>query len=188
VAIAEGGLLYLFGGEADGAALPDAYVYDPAVQEWQSLPPMSEARSGASGGVINGEFYIAGGRDGQRLLDSCERFNPVQQLWESCPSLRQARAGAGAGTLLNKLYLFGGEGEGDLAYSEVLEADAESWQEIESPMLEEASSWYRPGVAVVETRLYVFGGERGDQLSPEVYVYTPLVYRFFIPAASSSGG
>lgn len=187
VAIDEGGLLYLFGGEANGEALADAYVYDPAGQEWRSLPPMDQPRSGASGGIIDGEFYIVGGRDGDRLLDSCERYNPVQESWQSCPSLLQARAGAGAATLLNKLYLFGGEGEGDLAYSELYQAGAESWQELESPMLGAATSWERPGVAVVETRLYVFGGELGATLSPAVYIYTPLVYRFFIPAASSSG-
>lgn len=188
VALAEGGLLYLFGGEADGAALADAYVYDPADQEWRSLPPMSQPRSGASGGVINGEFYITGGRDGDRLLDSCERYNPVEESWQSCPSLLQARAGAGAATLLNKLYVFGGEGEGDLAYGEMLQPDAESWQKIENPILAEAASWERPGVAVVETRLYVFGGKLGDALSPDVYIYTPLVHQFFIPAIESGGG
>ncbi len=186
VALVEGGLLYLFGGEANGEALGDAHVYDPAGQEWRPLPPMSQPRSGASGGIMNGEFYIVGGRDGERLLDSCERYNPVDESWQSCPSLLQARANAGAATLLNKLYLFGGEGEGALAASEIYQAGAESWQELESPMLETAASWERPGVAVVETRLYVFGGELGDTLSPAVYIYTPLVYRFFIPAASSS--
>lgn len=188
VALDEGGLLYLFGGEADGSALADAYVYNPAGEEWRALPPMSQPRSGASGGIINGEFYIVGGRDGDRLLDSCERYDPVEESWQSCPSLLQPRAGAGAATLLNKLYLFGGEGEGDLAYSEMYQADAQSWQELESPMLEAAASWERPGVAVVETRLYVFGGELDNTLSPDVYVYTPLVYRFFIPAIDSSPG
>lgn len=188
VALAEGGLLYLFGGEADGEALAGAYVYDPALQEWVALPPMSQPRSGATGGVLNGEFYIAGGRDGDRLLNSCERYDPVEKSWQSCPPLLQARAGAGAAPLLNKLYLFGGQGEGDLAYSEMLQVDAESWQEIDSPMLEGEASWTRPGVAVVETRLYVFGGELGDALSPEVYVYVPLVHQFFIPAIESGGG
>jgi N-acetylneuraminic acid mutarotase len=188
VALVEGGLLYLFGGEANGVALADAYVYDPANQEWRALPPLTQARSAASGGVMNGEFYIVGGREGERLLDSCERFNQAQERWESCPSLLQARAYGGAGTLLNKLYLFGGEGEGDLAHSEMLQVDAESWQEIDSPMLQEATSWARPGVAVVETRLYVFGGRLGSALSPEVYVYTPLIHQFFIPAIESGGG
>ncbi|MDT8305939.1 MAG: kelch repeat-containing protein [Anaerolineae bacterium] len=187
VALVNAGLLYVIGGEAGGAALDSAYVYDPAQQAWRALPPLEEARAAAGAGVLNGELYVVGGHDGDTVLDSCERFDPLAERWESCPSLLQPRAGAGYGTFLNKLYLFGGVGDGALTGSEVFEAGSETWQELETPMLADVGAWNRPGVAVVETRLYVLGGELGETLSPDVYVYTPLVYRFFIPAASASG-
>jgi DNA-binding CsgD family transcriptional regulator/N-acetylneuraminic acid mutarotase len=185
--LASGDLLYLFGGEAGGTASANAYVYDPGQQAWRSLPPMSQARAEAGAGIVNGEFYLVGGRDSAALLASCERFDPVREEWATCPALGQPRAGAGSATLLNKLYLFGGVGEAELAASEVYDAGDESWQEIETPMLAETDNWNRPGVAVVETRLYIIGGELGGALSPDVYVYTPFVYQFFIPAASASG-
>jgi DNA-binding CsgD family transcriptional regulator/N-acetylneuraminic acid mutarotase len=188
VAIASGDLLYVIGGEADGRALDTAYAYAPAEQAWRTLPPMAQPRAAASAGVIDGALYVVGGRDGDTLLASCERFDPAAQAWSSCPALPEPRAGAGAGTFLNKLYLFGGVSDESIAASAIYEAGSESWQELATPMLEEAGSWNRAGVAVVETRLYVLGGELGERLSPDVYVYTPLVYRFFIPAASSSGG
>lgn len=187
VALIHADLLYVIGGEAGGTALASTYVYDPTQQAWRALPPLKEARAGASAGVLNGELYVVGGRDGDALLSSCERFDPVAESWESCPPLLQPRAGAGYGTFLNKLYLFGGVGEGDLAASEVFEAGSEAWQELDTPMLADKHEWNRPGVAVVETRLYVVGGELGESLSPDVYVYTPLVHQFFIPAVSSTG-
>lgn len=185
--LASGDLLYLFGGEGGGTASANSYVYEPGQQAWRGLPPMSQARAAAGAGIINGEFYLVGGRDGPVLLDSCERFDPVREEWATCPALNQPRAGAGSATLLNKLYLFGGQGEGELAATEVYDAGSESWQEVETPMLADADTWNRPGVAVVETRLYVIGGELGGALSPDVYVHTPFFYQFFIPAASSSG-
>lgn len=185
--LVSGDLLYLFGGESGATASAGAYVYEPDQQAWRELPPMSQARATAGAGIINGEFYLVGGRAGPELLASCERFDPVREEWDACPELSQPRAGAGTATLLNKLYLFGGASEGGLATSVVYDAGSESWQEIETPMLAEADSWQRPGVAVVETRLYVVGGELGGALSPDVYVYTPFTYQFFIPAASSSG-
>jgi DNA-binding CsgD family transcriptional regulator/N-acetylneuraminic acid mutarotase len=187
VVLVSGDLLYVFGGEVDGEASANAYVYNPGQQEWRSLPPLRQARAAAGAGVLNGEFYVAGGRDGTTLLDSCERFDPAAESWGSCPPLSQPRAGAGSATLLNKLYLFGGIGDAELSTGQVYDAGREAWDEIETLMLAEAHAWNRPGVAVVETRLYVLGGELGESLSPDVYVYTPFFYQFFIPAASSSG-
>ena len=40
----------------------NAEAYDPARDVWYELPPMSVARHGFAGGIINGVFYTATGQ------------------------------------------------------------------------------------------------------------------------------
>ncbi len=136
---------------------------------------------------MGSDLYVAGGSDGRRALETCERFDPVEEVWASCPDLLEPRAGAAAAVVLNKLYVIGGGLHGDVSFSEVYDAENESWSEVTTPMLSEAPVWPHLGVTNVETRIYALGGVRDGSPSGDVYVYAPLVYQFFIPAASSGG-
>jgi N-acetylneuraminic acid mutarotase len=188
VALTSGGLLYLFGGQDGDAVLDSAFVFSPATQQWQTLPALQQARAFASGGVLGGKLYVVGGSDGTRALASCEVFDPAANAWSGCPDMIQPRAGAGAAVLLNKLYVLGGGLHGDVSSGEVYDANGESWSDVPVPMLEETPGWPHLGVASVETHIYALGGLREGALSEATYVYRPLVYQFFIPAASSGEG
>ena len=187
LALVTGGQLYLFGGQEGDEVLDGAYVYDPAADSWETLPEMRQARVFAAGGVLGSDLYVVGGSDGERALATCERFDPVEEAWSSCPDMIEARAGAGAAVVLSKLYVIGGGVHGDVRFSEVYDPENESWTEVATPMLAEASVWPHLGVSNVETRIYALGGLRDGSLSGELFVYAPLVYQFFIPAASSGG-
>jgi N-acetylneuraminic acid mutarotase len=188
LAVASDGLLYLFGGQDGETILNDAYVYDPAQQQWQALPPLQQARAFAAGGALGGQLYVVGGSDGDGVLASCEVFSPVAQSWAPCPAMLQARAAAGAAVLHSKLYVIGGEGEERVTTGEVYDARQETWAEIPTPMLDDAAAgWPYLGVANVETRIYALGGMRAGALADDTFVYTPLSYQFFIPAASTGG-
>ena len=188
VAIASDGLLYLFGGEDREEILADAYVYDPGTQQWQALPPMNEARTLAVGGALGGKLYVVGGSDGSQALASCELFDPLAAEWSDCPSLIHPRVAAGAAVFLNKIYVLGGVLSGASDSGEVYDAAEESWSEFNIPMLAEDADWPHLGVSSVESHIYALGGERMGQLSDEMYVYRPLVFEYFIPAASAGGG
>jgi DNA-binding CsgD family transcriptional regulator len=186
LALTFGNQLYLFGGEnSSGEVLDSAYVYDPAARQWQSLPSLQQARAFAAGGVLDGQLYVVGGSDGQEALASCERFDPLAEEWSTCPDLQQARTGAGAAAFLDKLYVLGGTSDDGVTVNEVMESGAEAWSEFAAPELEAGADWSYLGVTNVETRIYALGGNRQEQLSNETLIYRPLVYTFFIPAASA---
>ncbi|MDX1662778.1 MAG: kelch repeat-containing protein [Candidatus Promineifilaceae bacterium] len=187
-ALASDGLLYFFGGVHEETIRDSAYVYDPATQAWETLPPLVQARAFAAGGVINGELYVVGGTDGEMPLSSCERFDPAAGRWSSCPPMQVARSGAAAGVVLKKLYLFGGSLGEPAAVGERYDATSEGWEEIEMPMLSAAPDWPFLGASSVETRIYLLGGVSGGEPADKMYIYTPQVYQFFIPSASSGRG
>ncbi len=184
-------MLYLFGGEDGDEVLSSSYAYDPGLQQWQTLPPMPTARTMAVGGVLGGKLYVVGGSDGSELLAVCESFDPLSETWSDCPPLNQGRAAAGSAFFLNKLYVLGGMLQGEpgekAGVGEVYDAAAGTWETFAIPMLEDAQDWPYLGVSNVETHIYAVGGEQGGELSDALYVYRPLVYQFFIPAASAGG-
>lgn len=187
LALSSGGKLYLFGGRDGDEVLNEAYVYDPAADRWETLPAMQQARVFATGGTLGSNLYVVGGSDGRRALATCESFDPVDAAWSSCPDMLAPRAGAAGAVVLNRLYVIGGGLHGDVSFSELYSAENEEWTEITTPMLAEASTWPHLGVTNVETRIYALGGLRNGSPSGDVFIYAPLVYQFFIPAASSGG-
>lgn len=184
VAVAASDTLYLFGGQRADEVLAEAYRFDPARQQWETLPPMDQARVFATGGLLNSRPYIVGGNDGKETLATCERFDPTTDTWSSCPAMQVPRQAAAAAVILNKMYVLGGAGVA--AFGEVYDPDRE-WTEMEAPSTVDLAGWSHLGVTNVETRIYALGGQLQGERSDSMFVYAPLVYRFFIPAASSSG-
>jgi hypothetical protein len=114
-------------------------------------------------------------------------FDPIDESWAECPEMLQPRAGAGSAVLLNKLYVIGGglEGEGEVTFSEVYDPISETWQVVNTPMLDDRANWPYAGIGHIETRIYALGGRQGDAYLDDTLVYAPLVYQTYIPAASS---
>jgi hypothetical protein len=185
VAVADSDALYLFGGQRGDEILVESYRFDLARQAWESLPPLDGPRVFATGGLIGGQPHVVGGSDGQEALASCERFDPVARSWSTCPEMQVPRESAGSAVVLNKLYVVGGAAAGEAIFGEIYDPDR-GWQEMETPaVLAESPGWSRPGVTNVETRIYALGGRRLGMRSDEMFIYAPLVYQFFIPAASA---
>ena len=188
LALTDGSFLYLFGGWDGDSFLDTAFVYDPGVDSWRPLPAMNQARAFAAGGTVTGRFYVVGGTDGTAELDSCQYLDPNQAengRWFDCPPLLQPRAGAAAAVMLNRLYVIGGgQNESTITYSEVYDPNSNRWQVVNTPPLENATSWSSLGVATVESRLYALGGQLNGQLSADTYVYAPFIYQTFLPATS----
>jgi DNA-binding CsgD family transcriptional regulator len=187
LALANDNFIYYFGGLNGDTPIANSYRYDQAGQTWETLPPMPQPRAGSTGGVIMGQLYVIGGTDGEQALASCDRFDPAEMAWSPCPEMTQPRVHAGAAVVLNKLYIFGGQDGAADHYGEVYDPAAESWEPVNTPMLAEHPGWAGMGVVSVETKIYTLGGVDGEALLADNYVYTPLLYQFFIPAASSGG-
>ena len=187
--LTNGGLIYFIGGDNGTDVLNKIYVYNPAVDSWRPLADMNHARSFASGGIIGNNLYVVGGFDGQSELDVCEVYDLAENSWGSCAPLLTKRGGAGTAVLINKLYIMGGGMEADnpISYSETYDPTIDTWSLVNTPFLTTDDKWANVGVASVENRIYVLGGQRNnDQITNDNLIYAPLIYQTFIPAASAA--
>lgn len=189
--LSDGSSLYLIGGQNQENVLNTIFRFNPGSNAgWQPLPKMNQARVWPAGGVIAGKLYVVGGWDGEKELDSCELLdlNAANPQWESCAPMDSPRAGAGAAVLVNKLYVFGGgmDEQNKIGTSEAYDPNTEQWGLVSTPMLNDASSWTNLGVANIETRVFTLGGLNDAGFPTDHnFMYAPLVYQTFIPAAAS---
>jgi N-acetylneuraminic acid mutarotase len=185
--LSDGAFLYIFGGWDGQQYLDTAYKFDPSANTWRPLPSMPQAQAFSAGGMLTGQLAVVGGLNEEGPLASCQLFDPNDELWTACPDMLLPRAAAGAAVLLNKLYVIGGStNEGDaLTFSEVYDPNSETWQVVNTPMLDEMIGWPHAGIGNIETRIYALGGKNGDEYLADTFVYAPLVYQTFIPAAPS---
>jgi DNA-binding CsgD family transcriptional regulator len=183
VTMSDNGMLYVFGGWDGQDYLREGYVYDPGTDIWKSLPPMQEARAQATGGVLSDGLYVVGGYNGVEELKVCELYDPAQEKWFSCTPMMMSRSEAGAAVLgNNRLFVIGGGIEGGVPFGEVLDIRTDSWQEIELPMLQNATSWHGLGVTNVETRIFALGGRQDEKILQDSFIFTPFIHQTFLPA------
>jgi len=187
LALSDDAFLYVFGGWDGNEYLDTAFKYDPSANSWRPLAPMPQARAFTTGGTLTGKFAVVGGANEQGQHRSCHIFDPASETWAECPDMLQARAAAGSSVLLNKLYVIGGglEDDAEITFSEVYDPNSDTWQVVNTPMLEKSASWSHAGVGHIETRIYALGGRQGDDYLDDTLIYAPLVYQTYIPAASS---
>lgn len=175
-AVAVGGAIYFFGGSAGGAPIADAYAYNPETDAWRALPPLPTARLLPAATVLENEIYLLGGSDGNEPLTRCERFDTAAETWSTCPAMPAPRTAAGAVSLLDRIYVIGGtEANGALFSSRT-----QQWSVVDMPMLAQ-EGLLAPGLATIETRIYVLGGRLGEDLQDAMYVYATPLYIQYLP-------
>ncbi len=189
LALSNGSHLYMAGGWDGTNYLDDLYLYDANNDSWRPLSNLPQPLASAAGGIVAGELYILGGTDGESSLDSCFVYKIDADSWRECPPMLTPRSSAGTAVILNKLYVLGGDDVtgSNLPFGEFYDPGSETWQVVNLPMLENATSWKDLGAANVETKIYVLGGQLDGELSDANYAYSPLVYQTFLPAASGGG-
>ncbi|MBE2220790.1 MAG: hypothetical protein IAF02_04585 [Anaerolineae bacterium] len=189
LALSDNNYLYVVGGWDGSNYLDTIYVYDANSDSWRPLTALPRPLSNASGGVITGQLFILGGTDGQSVFDTCYTYSIDADSWQDCPAMLTPRSDAGAAIILNKLYVLGGDETAgtEIPFGEFYDPNSQTWQVVNTPMLADGSTWNQLGVTNIETKIYALGGKIGDALSAENYIYSPLVYQTFIPAASGGG-
>lgn len=90
------GCLYVLGGFSGALALRLVWRYDPLMNSWSEVSPMSIGRAYCKTGVINNKLYVVGGvtrgRAGLTPLQSAEVFDPHTGLWSQIPSMPFSKA------------------------------------------------------------------------------------------------
>jgi N-acetylneuraminic acid mutarotase len=182
LALSDGSFLYLFGGWNGSDYLDDTYVYDPGEDSWRPLASMSQPRAFATGQFMIGRLYVVGGYDGTEELALCQFLDPNSMQWDDCPDMLLPRGGAGSAAVLNKVYVIGGGKNGNqtINFNERYDPATETWQVVNTPLLDDTPSWVGLVVANVENRIFAFGGQQGDTLIADTYIYSPFIYRTFL--------
>ena len=189
VVVSDGNLLYLISGWDGADYLDTIFVYDTVADSWRPLSnqTMSQPRASAAGDIIDRQLYLVGGHNQDGALSICERFDLIEETWHSCSDTLHPRTGASAVVLVNRLYLFGGLESNDAGQtiSEFFDPVTEEWLIVNTPMKTDAqSNWSNMGTALVETKIHALGGQQGDTLLPNNFVFAPLTFRTYLPAAT----
>ena len=84
-------------------------IYDPAINKWTALEPMSSKRGGLSSAVVNESIYVFGGAQPDWTFNNNEKFDTVTNTWTSEKSMPTAKHdGLSSISFDNKIYGVGG--------------------------------------------------------------------------------
>lgn len=181
--IAFEGRLYLFGGWDGIDYLSDILVYDPVSDQWSKFSQLPQPLADSAVVLVGGAIHIVGGVNDQGAQSTHYLFFPQRLMdgknaWENASPLPQARYGMGICVLADMVYIAGGSDElgSRLPVIQYLPL-SDQWMEIDQP-LQDIGLY--PAVLPYETRLYVMGGEVGDELRDDNQVYQ-AVYTILVP-------
>ena len=140
-----GGLSVLDGNNLVWSAVPDCFVFDPALQMWSALPPMKpeEARGSAAVGVWGGKVYLAGGMRKLELapnglqdsVDIVTVYDAQKGTWGTLPNLPAPRDHSGGVLREGKMYVVGGRDHGqrnvrNTTFMMELEGGKKAWKAL----------------------------------------------------------
>ncbi len=170
-----GGKLYLLGGWSAG----DTFTreYDPAADSWQYRAPIPEFGFswGHTAAVVNNQIYVMGGSNGPKLL----RYDPGTDSWTSgLAPIPQNRTGLAAAAIGGNIYVVGTGFE-----LQIYDTATDAWTQGASLTMPTTA----PSIAVLDGKLYVFGGSTNDPLTGgdlnTVQIYDPATDTWELGAA-----
>lgn len=141
-------------------------------QKWESLAPLSKARSSMALATFDEKIIVIGGHSEAGVLDTVEMYDPTTHTWSALSNKPTAVYDASAALIGEKIYVPGGIAATGAPSKvvEVFNPRKNTWEKCaDLPM---AISGY--GLTSFEGKLYLFGG--WDSLKPLDIVlrYDPL--------------
>ena len=161
------GKIYFVGGY-NGYAKNIAERYDPVLDTWTSLQPLSTPIVYLSSSVLNGQLYVIGGKSTNNL-NTVKYFNQSTNSWNEAVSLPQNIRASCAITYLDSIYLIGGYTNGQL--SKVLEYNLDSNLWTDKANLNEARDLHK--LVLFEGRIWAIGGMASGEIAKTVESYDP---------------
>ena len=137
-----GGFLYVIGGGNSGVALSDLQRYDPVLDVWTTLAPMTVARAGAAAAVIDDGIFVIGGRQstsgpcsGGPYLTTVEKYDVDTNTWTAVAPLLNGRSDLAAVAHGGKIYVFGGcNATGVTNEVDIYDPQTDTWTTGSMPM------------------------------------------------------
>lgn len=101
-------ILFAIGGGSLFAIHSECECYDPRIDRWCMVTPMSTKRARVGVGTVCGRIYAVGGYDGSNDLATVEAYCPQSNQWLSVPSMGTRRSCLGVAVLNGLIYAIGG--------------------------------------------------------------------------------
>jgi N-acetylneuraminic acid mutarotase len=141
--------------------------YDPATNAWEAMASMETQRRLPGVAVIDGKIYAAGGygarsgvgNEDTSFQQTVEQYTPETNTWKAVAPMAAKRYAPAAAVINGKLYVAGGLGAGAGASAvlntvERYDPATNTWDAVASM----GTARCRAGSAVLDGKLYVFGG------------------------------
>ncbi len=179
----QGRIWVVGGGNAFGTAgLNDVEIYDKTTNKWSSGPPMPTGRGGLTAHSLaeNWGLMVFGGsantvEPAEDTVLLYEFFGGTWYVKKSAPTRRTLHGSAligGEAFLSGKVFLMGGMNPGEPVFSSVDMYDiyTDEWTSAVAPMLTARRAF---PTAVVDKKIYVFGGNNESGVLKSVEVFDP---------------
>ncbi|XP_008274920.1 kelch-like protein 22 isoform X2 [Stegastes partitus] len=167
-----GGHIYAIGGRDYSSELDSVERYDPQSNTWEFVSPLKREVYAHAGAVVDGKIYITCGRRGMAYLRETYCFDPAANQWTGCAEGPVERAWHGMAAVNGHVYVIGGSNDErgyrrDVLKVACFDPAANSWSLI-APL---PAGHGEPGIAVLDSRIYVLGGRSHDKGNRMKYVH-----------------
>lgn len=157
VAVLNGKIHVIGGGNPAGTPRTDHYVYDPATNTWTTRASLPVATVQASAIGAGNSVYLIGGGNGQGTIYSANYvYDSVSNTWTKKASMPVARNLTGIALVGQNIYVIGGHagGASTLTTTEVYNIASNTWStKAAMPTARNAMM-----TEVVNGKIYVIGG------------------------------
>lgn len=172
------GLIYLFGGNMNGALSNDLFVLDTNTWTWSLIPTSGDIptpRERHTMSAVGNRMFVFGGHDEKNdYLNDMYILDLETRIWISAPSSpkapipRQLHSASVVGELI---YIFGGKSSsgcfGDLA---VFDTKLLTWEHLSADGIFPAGRWGH-SATVVKDHIVIFGGWNGTWCFNDTHVF-----------------
>ncbi|KAL6114586.1 klhl22 [Pungitius sinensis] len=167
-----GGHIYAIGGRDYSNELESVERYDPHTNMWEFVSPLKREVHAHAGAVLGGKMYITCGRRGTAYLKETYCFDPVDNHWTACSEGPVERAWHGTAAVNGCLFVIGGSNDERGYRRDVLKVacfspEADSWSLL-APL---PAGHGEPGMAVLDSSIYVLGGRSHNKGNRMKYVH-----------------
>jgi N-acetylneuraminic acid mutarotase len=154
---------------------PQGYAYSgtgfTAGDQWNNLPPMSNARFAPAVAAVGNKIYVIGGWDGVSTVSkSLEVYDITTQTWSQKANITTGVVYAASAVIGNTIHVMGGyNGSSTVTNHQVYNTSSNSWSQSASLLSPRSGC----GAAVVSGKIYLIGGYyNGNPLSTN-QMYNP---------------
>jgi N-acetylneuraminic acid mutarotase len=163
----------------------------PPPQPWQERASMPTPRYSLAAGAVGEKIYAIGGNSTstEDYLNTVEEYSPFSNTWMTKNPMLTARSYFVVGVVNGKIYAIGGRTFDPNTFTfpelnsvEEYDPTSNTWV-TKSPM---TTARWNFAAAVVNGKIYVFGGQSGLSLTPTVEEYNPTTDTWAIKASMPS--